>query len=104
MSETPFDQIDELIHVKARLGIMSLLMTYDQCDFTFLKKQLKITDGNLGSHIQKLEQANYISVEKTFVDRKPKTNVRVTEIGSEAYKNYIAAIESILKITRKSEE
>ena len=56
--------LNDLIHVKVRLGIMSLLMTYKECDFTFLKKKLEITDGNLGSHLQKLEDANYIEIKK----------------------------------------
>lgn len=104
MSNHPVHQINDLIHAKVRLGIMSLLMTYGQCDFTFLKKRLEITDGNLGAHIQKLEQANYISVEKTFVGRKPKTNVQVTELGSTAYQEYIETLESLLKMTQRSED
>ena len=102
MSESPLHQINDLIHAKVRLGIMSLLMTHKQCDFAFLKKRLETTDGNLSSHIQKLEQANYISVEKEFVGRKPKTSIKVTNLGSDAYKEYITTLESILKVTLES--
>ncbi|WP_273130576.1 winged helix-turn-helix domain-containing protein [Bacillus weihaiensis] len=92
------NNLNELIHAKVRLGIMSLLMTYDECDFTLLKKSLSITDGNLSSHLKKLEEANYINMQKTFVSKKPKTIVEITETGSKAYKEYIRTIEEILKL------
>lgn len=90
--------LNDLIHAKVRLGIMSLLMTYGECDFTFLKKTLEITDGNLGSHLQKLEDANYIEIKKTFVKKRPKTIVTVTDIGTHAYREYIKSLESILHL------
>ena len=92
--------LNDLIHAKVRLGIMSLLMTYGECDFTFLKKTLEITDGNLGSHFQKLEDANYIEIKKTFVKKRPKTIVIVTDIGTDAYREYIKSLESILNIDK----
>lgn len=91
------NELDDLIHAKVRLGIMSLLMTYESCDFSLLKKSLGITDGNLGSHLKKLEEAAYIEVTKTFVAKKPKTIIQVTDLGVQAYKNYIKTIEAILK-------
>lgn len=91
------NKLNDLIHAKVRLGIMSLLMTYKECDFTFLKKSLSITDGNLGSHLKKLEDAEYVDITKTFVSKKPKTTVKITKIGIEAYKEYIGTIEAILK-------
>lgn len=90
--------LNDLIHAKVRLGIMSMLMTYDECDFTFLKKKLEITDGNLGSHLQKLEEAHYIEITKKFVDKKPKTTVTITDTGTLAYKEYIKTLESILNM------
>ncbi|MCM2990169.1 transcriptional regulator [Bacillus safensis] len=92
--------LNDLIHAKVRLGIMSLLMTYEECDFTFLKKTLEITDGNLGSHLLKLEEANYIEIKKTFVRKRPRTIVTVTEIGMHAYRDYIKSLESILNINK----
>lgn len=90
--------LNDLIHAKVRLGIMSMLMTYENCDFTFLKKRLEITDGNLGSHLQKLEEAKYIEITKKFVNKKPKTVITVTDIGTHAYKEYIKTLESILNM------
>lgn len=92
--------LNDLIHAKVRLGIMSLLMTYEECDFTFLKNTLEITDGNLGSHLQKLEDANYIEIKKTFVQKRPKTIVTITDIGTHAYREYIKSLESILNIEK----
>ena len=69
-------EIDTIIHQPARLKIMASLMTLEpgeQVDFVYLRKILKLTDGNLGAHLLKLEQARYIKVEKTFVARKPRS-------------------------------
>lgn len=94
------NELNDLIHAKVRLGIMSLLMTYGACDFSFLKETLEVTDGNLGSHLKRLEEATYIDLEKTFVKRRPKTIVNVTEKGALAYREYIQTLESILNLNK----
>lgn len=104
MSEADLNKIDDLIHAKARLGIMSLIMTYGKCDFTFLKKKLSLSDGNLGTHIRKLEEAEYIRVEKTFANRKPKTVCYPTEKGEKAYQRYICALEDMLYMSKGNEK
>ena len=91
------NQLNDLIHAKVRLGIMSLLMAYEECDFTFLKKTLEITDGNLGSHLQKLEEADYIEIRKTFDMKRPKSIIVLTRDGETAYLEYIETLEAILK-------
>ncbi|PGS14094.1 transcriptional regulator [Bacillus cereus] len=91
------NNLNDLIHAKIRLGIMSLLMIYEECDFTYLKKSLSVTDGNLGSHLRKLEDAEYVVITKTFISKKPKTIVKITNLGADAYREYISTIESILK-------
>lgn len=93
--------LNDLIHAKVRLGIMSMLMTYGECDFTFFKKTLEITDGNLGSHLQRLEDAKYIEIKKTFVKKRPKSIVTITDKGVHAYKEYIKTLESILNMDNK---
>jgi len=93
--------LDDLIHAKVRLGIMSMLMVYVECDFTYLKERLGITDGNLGSHLQRLDDANYIEVTKTFVNNRPKSIVKATEKGVIAYKKYIETLESILNVEKE---
>lgn len=97
MNKWSISEIDELIHAKARLGIMVMLMTYEKCEFTFLKKELDLTDGNLSTHIKKLEDAKYLSVEKKFVKKKPMTNLKITKKGEEAFNNYVNTLESIVK-------
>lgn len=97
MDEASINQLDDIIHAKARLGIMSILMTYGKSDFTHLKKKLGLSDGNLGAHIRKLEEAEYIVVEKTFVRRKPKTVCELSEKGKEAYKHYLETLEKIIQ-------
>ena len=65
-------------------------------DFTTLRKLLDVTDGNLGAHLRKLEEAGYISVNKTFVERKPRTYVAATSTGRKVFHQHVAALESII--------
>ncbi|MHC4478474.1 MAG: winged helix-turn-helix domain-containing protein [Planctomycetota bacterium] len=92
-------QLDNIIHQPVRLQIMSSLVTMDpgeQVDFVYLRKMLKLTDGNLGAHLTKLEGAGYIKVEKTFVDRKPRTFVSITGKGRDAFTEHTAALKQII--------
>ena len=82
------DDIDRVIHEPARLIIMSHLYVLDRADFLFLKRQTKLTWGNLSSHITKLENAGFIEVIKKFVDRKPYTLIQLTEKGRKAFEKY----------------
>jgi DNA-binding MarR family transcriptional regulator len=66
-------------------------------DFSYLRKLLGLTDGNLGAHLQKLEETQYIAVEKTFVARKPCTYVSATTTGRAAFEKHVAALNAILK-------
>jgi len=93
-------KLNNIIHQPARLQIMSSLVALDtdvQIDFTYLKKLLKLTDGNLGAHLAKLEEADYIKIEKTFVDRRPKTYIRLTGKGRDAFDEHIKALKKIIK-------
>lgn len=104
MDRPQLQKIDDVIHAKARLGIMSLLMTYGESDFPFLKKKLGLSDGNLGSHLRKLEESDYVRIEKKFVDRKPKTICQTTPKGEEAYKGYIQALEQLIYMLPEDED
>ena len=93
-------ELNETIHQPVRLQIMAALVTLsdsDEVDFTYLRDLLEVTDGNLGAHLRKLEEAGYIAVNKTFVDRKPRTYVSVTAAGRKVFKEHVTALESILK-------
>jgi len=82
---------------RIRLGIMSVLMVNDFADFKELRELLEVTDGNLASHSKALEKENYITVEKSFIDRKPNTKYRVTDTGRKAFKEHITALEKLMK-------
>jgi len=93
-------ELNETIHQTVRLRIMAALVTLgptDEVDFTYLRDLLQVTDGNLGAHLRKLEEAGYIVVNKTFVERKPHTYVAATAAGRKVFEEHVAALESILK-------
>jgi DNA-binding MarR family transcriptional regulator len=93
-------ELNVVIHQPVRLKIMSALVALgagDQVEFTYLRKVLKLTDGNLGAHLAKLEEARYIKIEKTFVERKPRTYVKVTGKGRDAFADHVDALKQIIK-------
>lgn len=97
-------EIDTIIHQPARLKIMASLMTLEpgeQVDFVYLRKILNLTDGNLGAHLAKLENAGYIKIEKTFIARKPRTFINATGKGQDAFNEHIAALEKIIHDKKK---
>jgi len=97
MSEFDYQNLDDLIHSRIRLAIISVLVAVEEADFNFLKEKVNATDGNLSVHLKKLEDANYISVKKEFVDRKPKTVYSLTKIGIKAFELYVAQLEKLIK-------
>ncbi len=93
-------ELNEIIHQPVRLQIMAALVSLEassEVDFTYLRDLLEVTDGNLGAHLRKLEEAGYISINKTFIDRKPRTFVAATNEGRKVFQEHVAALESILK-------
>ena len=97
MDDFDIDGIDEVIHGRLRLGIMAYLAGREAADFNELKSRLKASDGNLSVHLRKLEEAGYVAVEKTFVDRKPLTRARLTELGREAFVGYLDAMSKLVR-------
>lgn len=89
--------LDELIHSKLRLGIMSMLVSVEYAEFSVLKNKLQATDGNLSANLRKLEEAGYIGVVKTFVDRKPQSRYSITGKGRTAFEKYIENLEKLIK-------
>ncbi len=96
--------LDQVIHERRRLGIVSALAANDRLTFAELKAVLKTTDGNLSVHARKLEEAGYIKVTKGFEDRKPRTEYRLTTKGRRALDSYLQQMESILSATRDALE
>lgn len=98
--KNPFDSLDKVLEHRVRLQIMSVLVTNDGYEFNSLKEMLGITDGNLASHIKALEREKYLSVSKSFVDRKPNTKYKITERGRNAFKKHLDALEAVVKQQR----
>ncbi len=94
MADLP--ELDPVIHGKLRLAILSLLSGVEEAEFTWLRDKTGSTDGNIGAHLLKLEEAGYIAVEKKFVLRKPMTLYRMTEAGRAALSGYILALRTLL--------
>ncbi|PRD45448.1 winged helix-turn-helix domain-containing protein [Sphingobacterium haloxyli] len=92
-----FSLYDKVFENRIRLQIMSVLMANDSYDFSSLKEALEVTDGNLASNLKTLEKEGYISVEKSFVDRKPNTRYERTEKGVKAFENHLTALENLIK-------
>ena len=84
----PIVDIDRTIHAPARLMILAFISVVESADFTFLMNQTGLTRGNLSSHLSKLEEAGYVSVQKEFVERIPRTLIRLTGDGREAIETY----------------
>ena len=91
---TRFDigKIDDVIHGRLRLGVMAYLADAEVADFTELKTALEATQGNLSIHLRKLQEAGYVSIDKSFLNLKPLTRVRMTEAGRQAFIAYLDAI------------
>lgn len=90
-------ELNRLIHAPIRLGIMTILNYLDEVSFNYLKKKMNVTDGNLSSHITKLEDADYIKVRKEFIKKKPLTTYHITEKGKKAFRSYIQNLENVIK-------
>lgn len=93
---SPIAGLDNIVHQRVRLGILTVLTEAERADFAYLRETLELTDGNLSSNIQTLEQAGLIAVEKTFEGRRPRTWVRATPAGHKALADEIAVLEGIV--------
>jgi DNA-binding MarR family transcriptional regulator len=92
-----FENLDPLLHSQLRLAIMSLLLSVEEADFVYLKEQTNATAGNLSVQIDKLREAGYINVEKTFQGKMPRTICRINKTGIEAFNEYVKALQGYLK-------
>ena len=96
------ERFDRLIYGRVRLGIMSALAVNEQLSFNDLKALFTVTDGNLGAHARKLEDAGYISCRKTFEERRPRSEYRLTQTGRKALERYLQHIEAVILATRRA--
>lgn len=91
------DALDDVIHQKVRLMVMSSLMATGEADFNYLKGALGVSDGNLSTHLSVLEEHGYIDVRKEFVGKKPRTTYTPTPAGRKAFEAYVSALESLVR-------
>lgn len=97
--DNPFDhsQIDDVIHGRLRLGIMAYLSASSPAIFGELKDKVGATDGNLSTHLRKLEEAGYVTQEKRFVGRRPQTRIHLTEAGRTAWVAWIDQMRGLME-------
>lgn len=98
-----FLQLDRVIHEKGRMAIMSLLAANSALSFTEIRDMLQLTDGNLTTHIKKLQQAGYVGVTKSFSKKRPLTTCSLTKEGRKAFEDYLGLLEKIVADSRVGE-
>ena len=89
-------KLDPLLHSELRLAVISMLVELEEADFVYLRETAKATAGNLSVQLDKLSEAGYISVEKTFEGKKPRTICRITPVGLAAFEAYVEALKAYL--------
>jgi DNA-binding MarR family transcriptional regulator len=93
----PILNLNKLFDSRIRLGVMSMLMVNEATSFNDLKQLLEVTDGNLASHLNTLEESGYLKVHKGFIGRKTNTTYSITKAGEKAFKGHLAALESMIR-------
>lgn len=95
--KNPISDLNKIFDSRIRLGVMSVLVVNDAISFNDLKQMLELTDGNLASHLNTLEQAQFIKVNKGFIGRKTNTTYTITNLGKMAFKAHLDALEKMIK-------
>ncbi|PWS31193.1 winged helix-turn-helix domain-containing protein [Pedobacter paludis] len=95
--KNPIADLNKIFDSRIRLGVMSMLVVNNEIGFNDLKKMLELTDGNLASHLNTLEQAEFIKVHKGFIGRKTNTTYSITPLGKQAFKAHLDALEKMIK-------
>lgn len=92
-----FKELDPLLHSQLRLAVMSLLLSLESADFTFLKEKTNSTAGNISVQLDKLSEAGYITIEKSFKGKKPLTTCRITRKGIKAFEEYVNVLKDYIR-------
>lgn len=95
--KNPIEALNKIFDSRIRLGVMSILVVNDGVSFNELKQLLDLTDGNLASHLNTLEQAEYLKVQKAFIGKKTNTTYFITDLGRQAFKSHLDALEKMIK-------
>lgn len=89
--------LDPVVHAPNRLAILSILVTVKSATFMYLKDATGMKDGNLSTHLSKLEEAGYVSINKSFIGKKPQTSCSITKEGRAAFIGYLDQMARIVK-------
>jgi DNA-binding MarR family transcriptional regulator len=93
----PVNGLDDVVHQRARLGILAILNETTRTDFGYLKEALELTDGNLSRHLMVLDEANLVDVEKGYEGKRPRTWVKITKLGKKALAYEVEALKTLVK-------
>ena len=93
----PVNGLDDVVHQRARLGILAILNETTKTDFGYLKEALELTDGNLSRHLMVLEEASLVDVEKGYEGKRPRTWVKITKLGKKALAYEVEALKTLVK-------
>jgi DNA-binding MarR family transcriptional regulator len=93
----PIADLDRIVHSPARLMILAYLAAVDSADFIFLMNQVNLTRGNLSSHLATLEEAGYVTIQKEFVEKVPRTLIQLTDAGREAVHAYREQMRTVIE-------
>ena len=99
-SSTLPSHLDRVVHEPARLLLLLHLAVVDAADFTWLQNRTGLTAGNLGAHLTRLETSEYVTVSKSFADKRPRTEYAITDAGRAGLATYVAAMRSLLEMAR----
>lgn len=95
-----FDELDPLLHSQLRLAVMSLLISVEEADFTYLKEKTSATAGNLSVQLDKLQQAGYLSIQKTYKGKRPQTICKITRTGIRAFETYVQRLQQYIQLPK----
>lgn len=101
MNPEKFVELDPIIHSRIRLAILSILISVKDADFNYLKQTIGTTDGNLSTHLSKLEEKNYVRVVKGYKGKKPRTSCSITAKGKQAFSIYLEALDDLLHFKKE---
>jgi DNA-binding transcriptional ArsR family regulator len=91
-----FKELDPILHSQLRLAVVSLLISVKEAEFAFLKEKTNASAGNLSVQISKLKEAGYVEVTKQFKDNYPLTICKITQVGVQAFEDYVNALQSYM--------
>ncbi|GAC1417498.1 MAG: transcriptional regulator [Flavisolibacter sp.] len=100
LEKNPISSLNKIFDNRVRLGVMSILIVNEAVNFNDLKQILELTDGNLATHLQTLDEAGYIKVHKGFIGKKTNTTYSITRPGEKSFKEHLAGLEKMIKATK----